>query len=599
MSANAVEGFDGMISEIIEDIFAVRHNAGAWQRADHTFVRITGADAATWLHSQTTNDVTGLESGQGHANAILDRQGRLQGHFTLHRWEDEYWMLVERGQWPHIHEHLDAHLFIENVQMQDAGEELEQVVIQGPRTLRYLAQLLDRDGVEASHLLPSAPWGCHPLELAGFEVLAFRVSLTGEDGYVFVVEHGQGGPLLDALIAGGGNAPVPRIRDEAIEVLRIEAGIPTFGVDMDATNPIPETTLERTAVSYEKGCYIGQEVVARLRTYGSVKQALVGLVLEGPCIDHVMGEVLVDGPKRVGRITSRTYSPTLDAEVALAYMDREHRASGEVYELRAEGSGIPIRVRVRALPLYDAPDRAAHARALYEEALGLFETDLEDEDVSAIPLLKEAVSLDPKFEDAYEALGVILNRHQRVDEAIHYMLRLAALNPNCLMAHTNLSVFYVAKGMIAEAEEEKAKAAVLGIQRAADERRAKEMAEAERMRLELEARQRIEMFAEVLEIDPEDPVATFGTGKAHMQLNQYAEAIPFFERAAETQNDYSAAWLSLGKCHEFLGETEAATQAYRHGIDAASRKGDLMPLREMERRLNALGSAAGVRAATE
>ncbi|MEK7794628.1 MAG: hypothetical protein AAB353_08865, partial [Candidatus Hydrogenedentota bacterium] len=280
MSADTVGEINGMNPEVIEDVFAVRHNAGAWQRTDHTFVRIIGADAASWLHSQTTNDVTGLESGQGHANAILDRQGRLQGHFTLHRWEDEYWMLVERAQWPRVHEHLDAHLFIENVQMEEAGEDLEQVVIQGPRTLRYLAALLDKEGVEASHLLPSAGWGCHPLELLGFEVLAFRVSLTGEDGYVFVVERGQGGALLDALIAGGGNAPVPRILDEAIEVLRIEAGIPKFGVDMDATNPIPETTLERTAVSYEKGCYIGQEVVARLRTYGSVKQALVGLVFE-------------------------------------------------------------------------------------------------------------------------------------------------------------------------------------------------------------------------------------------------------------------------------------------------------------------------------
>ena len=578
------------VNTIVEEVRCVREHAGVWLRDDATFIRITGADAGSWLHSQTSNDVSGLASGAGNANAVLDRQGRLQAHFTVHRWEDEYWLLVEKTQAAHLMAHLDAHLFIEDAQMEDAGESVEQVVIQGPRTLGFLSAVMDREGAVASLTLPQAMYACQPVELLGYEVLAFRVSFTGEDGYVFVVEAGQGRTLLDALVAESGDFTVRPIGGEARDILRIEAGMPRFGVDMDTGHQIPQTTLERECVSYEKGCYLGQEVVARLRAYGSVRYALVGLVFEPmgdvpwPVFDS---DLLVDG-KKAGQIKSATWSPTLDATIALAYIDRDRRAPGTRLSLTVEGQVETWEARVVILPFYEAASREDRARALYDDALARFERDQDDEDASAIPLLKEAVLLHPTFEDAYEVLGVILHRHHRVDEAIHYMQILAKMNPDCLMAHTNLSVFYVAKGMIDAAEEEKAKAAVLQIQAASNERAAKEMAEQERRRLEEEARERIAMFEEVLEIDPDDPVATFGLGKAYIQLQHYEKAIPYLEHSTEVQKDYSAAYLDLGKCHEFLGRNAEAIAAYTDGIAVASRKGDLMPLREMERRLTAL-----------
>lgn len=240
------------------------------------------------------------------------------------------------------------------------------------------------------------------------------------------------------------------------------------------------------------------------------------------------------------------------------------------------------------LPFYTTATREERARALYEKALDHFERDAHDEDGTAIDLLKEALLLHPSFEDAYEALGVILNRHHRVDEAIHYMKALERLNPASIMAHTNLSVFYVAQGRIEEAEEEKARAAVLQMRHARDSRLAEEVASEERERIRREAQERIGMFQEVLEIDPEDPLATFGTGMAHIQLNEYEKALPYLQRATQIQRDYSVAYLNLGKCAEFLGDHAGAVTAYRAGIEAAGRKGDLVPLREMERRLNGL-----------
>jgi len=89
----------------------------------------------------------------------------------------------------------------------------------------------------------------------------------------------------------------------------------------------------------------------------------------------------------------------------------------------------------------------------------------------------------------------------------------------------------------------------------------------------------------LLEIDPDDSVATFGLGKAYVQLGQHADAIPHLRRATEVRKDYSAAYLELGKCHQAIGENEAAAEAFHAGIAVAARQGDLMPLREMERRL--------------
>ncbi|MBX7258348.1 MAG: hypothetical protein K1Y02_18435, partial [Candidatus Hydrogenedentes bacterium] len=133
---------DAVTQNVRDDVYAVRHGVGAWIREDHTFVRLEGRDVAAWLQTQTSNDVVALKSGEGHANALLDRKGRLQAHFTVHRWGDEYWLIVERIQSTNLLEQLDAHLFAEDVHMYDSGDEVEQLVLQGPRTLSFLAGIM-------------------------------------------------------------------------------------------------------------------------------------------------------------------------------------------------------------------------------------------------------------------------------------------------------------------------------------------------------------------------------------------------------------------------------------------------------------------------
>ena len=578
-------------TNVAQEIAAVRSAAGVWRRDTSSFIRFTRPDTASWLQSQTTNDVLKLESGQGHHNALLDRKGFLQAHFTLHRWEDEYWAVIEQIQTAHFLAQLDAHLFLEHVQMEDASADVDQLVVQGPRAAWVLARLVSGGLFTATQALPRHPHAVQPMELAGQQVLVLRGGPPMDDAYVLIAEDGQGAPLLEAILEAGKDLGVVQVNEEAQNILRIEAGYPRFGADMDSDNRLPETTIERYTVSWDKGCYLGQEVIAKLRTYSTVRKALMGLVLEDKTgAFPPLGTTLMLDGKDVGDIRSSCWSPALKGPVALAYLDRDHRAPGAIRTFDTQEHGS-IKAKVVVLPFVETPSAEDRARQLYNEALERFDKDHEDTDETAIHLLEEAIVLAPAFEDAYETLGVILHRHGRVDEAIQYMKVLAELNPGCVMAHTNLSVFYVSKGMIQEAEEEKARAAVIQMRQTRAAKEAETMAAAERDRIKQEARERIGMFEEVLEIDPDDPLATYGMGAAYIQLEEFAKAVPYLERATQVQKDYSAAYLNLGKCHEFLGNAEAARATYLKGIEAANRKGDLMPLREMERRLKGLDSA--------
>lgn len=573
---------------VLREMKAVRENVGLWMREDYTVLQFSGKDAGTWLHSQTTNEVKSLESGRGNLQAILDRKGRVQAYFTLHRWEDEFWAIIEKAQLPALLSRVESHLIMEDVTFEEVGKDSPQILLEGPRAAVLLANQ-HGDPLEAAHQLPTMDYAFSPIRLLDHDVLLFRQGESGEDGFLLLPGPGESQSLFEKLEDVGVDFALELVASEARATLQLESGLPRWGQGIDETRIVAETPLAQSAVSYEKGCYLGQEVVARLKAYGTPKQQLVALLIpdDGTPLPAA-GDSLHDGEKRVGTLVRIGYSPTLAHWLGLAYMDREHRVSGTTYSLRASSTDSPIEATLHHLPAYQPPTRSENAERFYNEALGQFEADYDDEKDTAIEILMEALVLAPEFEDAYEALGVILHRHHRVDEAILFMKKLAALNPNCVMAHTNLSVFYMSQGMIQEAEDEKALANQLEFKQQLDARQAEKSARQERERIKAEAESRIGMFLEVLDIDPEDPVATMGLGQAYIQLERHADAIPHLETATRVQKDFSAAYLNLGKCHEFLGNTEAARQVYEKGIEVAGRKGDLMPMREMERRLKQL-----------
>jgi folate-binding protein YgfZ len=576
---------------VLREIKAVRENVGVWTRSDFTVVQFSGKDAGSWLHAQTSNDVLGLASGCGNLQAMLDRQGRVQSYFSLHRWEDEFWLIIEKVQLPALLSRVESHLILEEVTVEEVGQDTPQILLEGPRAVVMLANQHDAP-LEAARHLPKAPFSFQPAKILDHEVLVFRQGESGEDGFLLLPAPGESQSLLEKLEDRGVDFGCMVVGPEARDTLVLESGLPRWGLGIDDSRIVSETPLAQAAISYEKGCYLGQEIVARLKAYGSPKQQLIALKLADdgtPTPEN--GAALSENGRKVGTLLRSGYAPTLQSWLALAYMDRDHRVSGATYELKAGACDDVLNASAAHLPAYAPPSRRENATRFYEEALAQFEVDHEDDKTTAIEILMEAILLAPDFEDAYEALGVILHRHHRVDEAITFMQELATLNPNCVMAHTNLSVFYMSQGKIQEAEDEKAIANQLEFKQELDARQAEKAAAQERARLKAEAESRINMFLEVLDIDPEDPVATMGLGQAYIQLERHEEAIPYLETATRVQKDFSAAYLNLGKCHEYLDQKRDAREVYQKGIEVAGRKGDLMPMREMERRLKQLGSA--------
>jgi tetratricopeptide (TPR) repeat protein len=203
-----------------------------------------------------------------------------------------------------------------------------------------------------------------------------------------------------------------------------------------------------------------------------------------------------------------------------------------------------------------------------------------------IALLRESIALDPKYAPGYEALGVMLSKQNKLDEAIALMKRLAEIDPQEIMAHTNLSIYYMQQGRIEDAEMEKAEATAIQFEKLVEENQAKKAREKQASKNKEEQERQVEMFHKVLEIDSIDQVANFGLGSIYLDTGKYEEALGPLNTVVEHYRDHSAAYLALGKTLEKLSRKEEAAEVYKDGIEAASKKGDLMPLRDMQSRLN-------------
>ncbi|HWN90867.1 MAG TPA: glycine cleavage T C-terminal barrel domain-containing protein, partial [Verrucomicrobiae bacterium] len=186
--------------------------------------------------------------------------------------------------------------------------------------------------------LAAEPYSHQEVSIAGEPVRIVRRSHAASPGFDCWAAAPHGPALWKALREAGG-APVGA---EAAELLRVEAGIPAFGADVDENLILPETRLDQL-VSYTKGCYIGQETVARVKYRGHVNRGLSGLVVEGKEVP-TSGDVVLAEDKEVGRVTSAVHSIALGKPIALGYVRREHFEPGSAVAVRVRDQLVPARV---------------------------------------------------------------------------------------------------------------------------------------------------------------------------------------------------------------------------------------------------------------
>ena len=556
------------------EVDQVRNHCGYFLLEDWCIISAKGKETFSFLQTQTTNDVLQIQLGQGQYNAITDRQARLIANFSIHRVaEHEALILVESSQKELLLNHLETYHFREDVQFTALNCKL--LALQGPKSPLILEKVFENQN------LPEKPNDTTQLTLDGNRLDIIMKSLTGDEGHILCFQNEFKDKLIQKFLKT--NTPPVKVSENAREVLRIEAGIPIFGKDMDQKSILPETGLEHTSVSYNKGCYIGQEVIARIKTYGAPNFALMGLTVEGLGLPPFNG-ILRLGEKKIGTIKSSVRSVTLNKIISLAYMHKEHRSPDIDLDVTIEKKSF--KVKTCLLPFYQSQTRKDHSKRLLTQALQIYKA--QDDLDRPIAILRESIELDAKNAEAYEALGVFLAKQDKLDEAIALMKRLTEINPKEIMARTNLSVYYMKLGRIEDAENEKAEATALQFEQVIEKNMAKKLKKKEAELKKKEMEDRVGMFKKVLEIDPKDQVANFGLGSIYLETGRYQEGLEPLKTVIEAYQDYSAAYLLLGKTWEKLSNKEEAIETYKKGIAAASKKGDLMPLKDMQNRMNQL-----------
>jgi folate-binding protein YgfZ len=319
---------------------ALRQSAGVLDLGFRGRLCLTGADRVRFLHGQVTNNVKDLDPGDGCYAALVTAKGRLVSDLNIYCLPEELLLDFEPGLTATLVARFEKYIIADDVQVVDVAPLFGLFSVQGPKAAA-VAQALDLGAPLPAELLGHAL--ARDPKLGELHVMNHpRGRTLGFDLFVPVTSLPA---VMERLVAAARAAGGRACGWQALEMLRIEAGIPRFGADMDDTTLPPEAGIESRAVSYSKGCYVGQEVIARIRTYGHVNRLLRGLRLA----DHLpalpqRGDKLVHGGHEVGHITSAVASPALKANVALGYVRREQSETGTALVVRSAGGESPARV---------------------------------------------------------------------------------------------------------------------------------------------------------------------------------------------------------------------------------------------------------------
>jgi len=286
----------------------LREEVGLLLREDRGLLVVSGPDAADYLQGQLTNDIEALEPGDAADAALLDRKGHMQAEIRVLRPGSEPDLLLdlEPAGLEAARRHLQMYKIGREVEVSDESEQHSLISLIGPRA------------VEIAGTAVLSESDCETTKIGGAQCVA----VGSTEGIDLILSAANAEPVREALLAAG----AVEVSPAAAEIVRIEAGRPRFGAEMGTeTMPAEAGIVERT-VSFTKGCYIGQETVARLHYKGKPNRHLRGLRLSAAAQP---GAVLQLGEKEVGRLGSAAISPAL-GPIGLAILRREAEPGAEL-----------------------------------------------------------------------------------------------------------------------------------------------------------------------------------------------------------------------------------------------------------------------------
>jgi len=328
----------------LEEYRAVQTGVGVFDLCGRNFLRFTGADRVSFLNGMVPNDIKALSPSQGLYAAFLDIHGKILADARVFCTEQALLVDLPELCKEQILQHLERHLVADEVEIQDLSADWTMISLQGPA-----AANLAREAVSIS-ALPDSELAHATGAIGSCNIFLIRVMHAPQDGYDLVLPCSEAIEAVRRLQEIGKKFGLCWVGANAYEMLRIEAGIPRYGVDMNADNLLLETGLEH-AVSYTKGCYLGQEIIERIHSRGHVNKQLAGLILGGR-VPVERGSAILYAGREVGKITSSVFSPYKDSAIALGYVQREACNPGESVVVRDRTKEITA--ALAALPIYPA-----------------------------------------------------------------------------------------------------------------------------------------------------------------------------------------------------------------------------------------------------
>ena len=315
--------------------------AGLFDLSSRGRVEVSGGEAVQFLNGMLTNDVARLEDGAWMSAAFPNPQGRLVASARVFRRGDAFLFDTESATYERVLRSLERFTLAGDFRVRDLTRETAIISVQGARARDVVGAALGDLAAETARGRVSTA------RFQNGEVTVARATHTAEDGFDLFVSAAAAASLWNALVVAGARPA----GFDALEILRVEAGVARYGVDATDANVVTEVLDETSAVSYTKGCYTGQEIIARIHWRGHVAKKLAGLVFDRdaePPTDARIKSCVED--REVGRITSTVFSPRLRRQVALGLVKYDHLGHGTEVKI-FNGDAELCAAHVAELPL--------------------------------------------------------------------------------------------------------------------------------------------------------------------------------------------------------------------------------------------------------
>lgn len=314
--------------------------AGILDFPSRGLIEVSGGEAVRFLNGLVTNDVAKLENNAWMQAAFPNAQGRLLALVRVLRTSNDKFLFdVDAVNYEKILQNLFRFTFAGDFKVADLSNDYSLITIQGKKAAEIISQIPD-----SNLQIPNSKNQIAVFEFQNHEIKLINTTHTAENGFDLFVPNNLIQDLTSALETLG----AIKISEDTREVLRVEAGVPKYGVDIDESTIVLETGMDE-AVSFNKGCYIGQEIIARIHFRGHVAKRLSGLIFEENVEIQPNDELKSLAGKAAGRITSASFSPALDKRIALALIRYEFLEPGTELFVVREGNQL-TKAKVATLP---------------------------------------------------------------------------------------------------------------------------------------------------------------------------------------------------------------------------------------------------------